>query len=184
MDARESAGTIELAFAGRRGDHGVVAMGRGGKLMPHASSASGPLVGVVYGKLTLIAGTQLGICTEKRGIINAVHGDKAHSLVRLDEGSAVSLGASGCTYFAPLDVASWPELALEMSRPAIAFAAERTRAYAIDQNGALLRRSASWTWAPVGCEFRAKDPLAMWVGPAIIRIVCADGAIVEGRRSG
>jgi hypothetical protein len=132
----------------------------------------------------MIAGTHLGICTDASGITRAVHGDKSRGLVRLDDDSAISIGASGVTYFAPLDATSWPELAIAYARPMLAAAADRTTVYAIDQNGTLMRRSASWSWVQLTSGFRAIEPIAMWVGQGVLRVVSADGSVTTGTRQG
>ena len=123
--------------------------------------------------------------TEAGGIESAGAAEKARALVRLDDKSALALGANGFTYFGPLDVATWSEIAVDSKRPLLAAAAARSEVYAVDEDGRILRRSAAWTWVPLpGGDLGIKGPIAMWAGPGRLKIACADGSIVEGGRSG
>lgn len=91
----------------------------------------------------------------------------------------------GFPYFNPMNAASWPELAIDAKSPLVAAVASRTEAYAVDEHGNLLRRSGAWTWVPIpDGAARALDPIAIWAGHGHVRVVCADGAIVDARRQG
>jgi hypothetical protein len=184
VDARTVDGELELAFVGQGNGAGIAAVGTRGRLTQHASNRFGPISAVACGKVIMIAGKELGIVTDE-GIDAAGASDSARRLVPIDANSALAIGRRGFLYFNPLSASLWPELAIDAGIPVHAAAASRREIYAVDESGTILRRSASWTWVgiPDGVA-RALDPIAMWAGRGHVRIVCGDGAIVEGRRSG
>lgn len=183
VDARIVDSELELAFVGQGSGAGIAAVGTQGRLTQHVPNGFGPIAGVACGKVIMIAGKALGVVTDE-GIDAAGDADGARRLVPIDRSSALALGRRGFLYFNLLSTSVWTELTVDAKPPLVAATASRTEIYAVDDVGTILRRSASRTWVPLPDGVaRALDPIEMWAAEGHIRIICGDGAIVEGRRS-
>jgi len=167
---------------GRAGGGGVVGLLARGRL--EIVDVEIPLLHVVCGRLILAAGQDELAIVLRKGIEIACTKVRASAMTGVGGDEAFVATRFSIVYFAPLASMKLEEAIEHSVSPVVAVAAaDRGEAWAVDQRGGLHRRASLHPWVRVA-ERPAGDapPVAMWAARGRIRVLRADGSLLDGHR--